>query len=240
MPRIRLVAFDLDNTLWDVEVVQRAEQRLRAWLAAEAPAAAACYSEQGDLRQLYLDLIKQQPQLGHDISGLRRAVLHQVFLRSGTPPEAARTLSERAFEVLLEARHAVEFYPGTLAVLSSMARRYTLGSLTNGNADPRRIGLDRYFSFCFCAADVGARKPAPDLFERALDHQGVAAEESVYVGDHPVDDIGAAAAVGMHTVWINGPIQRARRQETNVRPPASAEIETLQDLPAAIARIEAG
>ena len=38
LSRVRAVAFDLDNTLWDVEpVLERAEARLTQWLAQHCP-----------------------------------------------------------------------------------------------------------------------------------------------------------------------------------------------------------
>ena len=36
-----------------------------------------------------------------------------------------------------------------------------------------------------------------------LQHVDVEAHEAVHVGDHLVDDVKGAAAVGMHTVWVN-------------------------------------
>ena len=58
---------------------------------------------------------------------------------------------------------------------SALARRHRLGALTNGNADIARLGLDRFFRFAFSAADVGAAKPAPEMFRAALLHTSVMA-----------------------------------------------------------------
>ena len=239
MPRLRVITFDLDNTLWNVRtVIGGAERRLVAWLEAEVPEAAAVYRNGEDLMALRSRLIDEQPQLAHDISGLRKAILRHVMRQSGHPEAQARRLAERAFEVLIEARHDIEFFDGALNALAKLSRRYALGSLTNGNADPKRLKLDRYFSFSFCAADVGASKPAPDLFEAALRHTGAAPHEAVHIGDHPIDDIAAAADLGLHTVWFNGPVQREMREEP-ASAPATVEITHLDELVDAVARIEA-
>ena len=238
MPRLRVLTFDLDNTLWNVRtVIGGAERRLVAWLEAETPAAAAIYRNGPSLMAIRSRLIAVEPQLAHDISRLREAILREVMLQAGHGEADALRLAARAFEVFIEARHDIEFFNGALGALANLSRRYALGSLTNGNADPKRLKLDRYFSFSFCAADVGASKPAPDLFEAALRHTGAAPHEVVHIGDHPVDDIAAAADLGLHTVWFNGPVQRAMR-EAPATAPATAEITHLDELVDAVERIE--
>ncbi len=239
MPRLRVITFDLDNTLWNVRtVIGGAERRLVAWLEAELPAAAAVYRNTSDLMAMRGRLVEEQPQLAHDISGLRVAILQQVMRRSGYREAQARQLAARAFEVLIEARHDIEFFDGAFGALGSLSRRYALGSLTNGNADPKRLKLDRYFSFSFCAADVGASKPAPELFEAALRHTGAAPHEVAHIGDHPIDDIAGAADLGLHTIWFNGPVQQSMREEPAIAP-ATVEITHLDELVDAVERIEA-
>jgi putative hydrolase of the HAD superfamily len=48
--------------------------------------------------------------------------------------------------------------------------------------------------------EVGARKPAPAIFERALAELGVDATAALFVGDRLEDDVAGAAGVGMTTV----------------------------------------
>ncbi len=50
------------------------------------------------------------------------------------------------------------------------------------------------------SGEVGARKPAPAIFERALQALDVDPLDALHVGDRLVDDIAGAAAVGMTTV----------------------------------------
>ena len=238
MPRIRLVTFDLDNTLWNVQaVIGNAERRLVGWLDDHAPAAAALYRRSEDINAMRIDLIAAQPQLAHDISRLREEILSLLLRRAGYGSAEAERLAAQAFAAFLEARHEVEFFDGALDALAALSRRYVLGSLTNGNADPKKLKLDRYLTFSFCAADVGAMKPAPDLFRRALEHSGVHPYQAVHVGDHPIDDIAAAAKLGMHTLWVNGPAQQALRR-TPAEARATVEIERLDEVVDAIERIE--
>jgi putative hydrolase of the HAD superfamily len=49
----------------------------------------------------------------------------------------------------------------------------------------------------------GVEKPDPAIFRLAVERAGVAAEECVYVGDHPRIDAEAAEAVGMGSILID-------------------------------------
>jgi putative hydrolase of the HAD superfamily len=60
-----------------------------------------------------------------------------------------------------------------------------------------RHGLDRWFSAVVVSAEVGAAKPDPAPFHAALARLGVEPARALHVGDHEVDEHGAAAA-GMH------------------------------------------
>ena len=202
MKRIELVTFDLDNTLWDVgKVVGGAENRMRTWLAAHAaPVLDEYLSDRTATRRAAL--VARDPGLRHDLSALRVSVMTATVEAAGYPHVEASAIAEAAFEVFLEARHDVEYFDGALEALARLSARYQLGALSNGNAAIARLGLDRFFEFAFSAADVGASKPAPAMFERALAHAGVEPERAVHVGDHLVDDIAGASNLGMHTILV--------------------------------------
>jgi len=50
--------------------------------------------------------------------------------------------------------------------------------------------------------EVGWRKPNIKIFEETLRRLDVTAEETIYVGDSPLEDIKGAKAVGMKTVFV--------------------------------------
>ena len=226
---IELVTFDLDNTLWETDnVIRRAELGSRDWMTRRVPE----FGERFDgasLWALRAEVAEAEPGIGHDVSRMRLAVLRRATRLCGCSEEEARDLAAGAFEEFLRLRHEISYYEGALATLAVLAERYTLGALTNGNADFSRLGLDRYFSFGFTAGDVGASKPDPAMFHAALERAGVPASATVHVGDQPVDDIEGARAVGMHTVWVN-----LGNAADGARVVASAEIHRLDQLPATI------
>jgi putative hydrolase of the HAD superfamily len=200
---IRLITFDLDNTLWSVEdVLVRAEARMRAWLDANVPDYYRLLDRDAIL-ELRSTSIAENPRLAHDVTELRKDVLYRGIRRCGYGEREARAHAEAAFSQFFEARQEVVLFDGALEALEALAAESRLAALTNGNADIRRIGLDRYFAFALAAADVGASKPAPDIFHAALRRVRVTPREGIHIGDHLVDDVAGARGVGMHTIWVN-------------------------------------
>ena len=200
---IRVVAFDLDDTLWAVDpVIRRAESRLADWLATELPGVAY---DRDTVQALREEVLKNYPDVAYRVTDFRLRLLETAMRYSGLSDDAAIHHSREAMEIFLTARNDIEFFDGALQTIETLASSYELGALTNGNADIRRMGLDSHFSFAFSAEDVGAPKPAPDLFLRALAHTGVQPHEMVYVGDDPKKDVDAANNVGLMTVWLRNP-----------------------------------
>ena len=231
---IEVITFDLDNTLWDVDpTLIAAEDAQRQWLLAHRPGAIDHLDHEG-LWQFKQTVWQQHPELLHDVSGIRVQMLYQLQRAAGYGEEDSRSGARRAFAAFLQVRHQVVLYEEALGVLSSLARDYTLGALTNGNADIYKTDAGEYFDFAFLAEDVGASKPHPDMFEAALQHAGVAPAQIVHVGDNPEHDIQGAQAVGMRTVWMN-----SQGQEWPGGPRADQEIDNLLQLPDAIRRIKA-
>ena len=227
---IRLVTFDLDNTLWSVDVViGRAERRMRDWLRPRVPEY-QCLAK-ADHAAIRDGVIADNPGIVHDISLLRERVLAETIEHCGYPRPRAAELAAGAFAEFLDWRHRIDFFAGALDVLDTLSGSYTLASLTNGNADFARLGLDRYFSFGYCAADVGASKPHTAMFERAMLRAGVSPGEAVHIGDHEIDDVEGATAAGMATVWVN-------LVGSDATPGATATVTSLMQLPAALADLE--
>lgn len=84
-----------------------------------------------------------------------------------------------------------------------------LGMITNGFTDfqwmnIKALGIDHYFDTILVSEQEGIKKPHKDIFLRALKALDVSAEESVYIGDHPENDVLGARGAGMHAVWKKG------------------------------------
>ena len=203
MKNLKLVSFDLDNTLWDVDsVILEAEKDLKKWMAINVPQALEIYTAEtlAPIRdQVALDF----PNQIHDLSFMRQQVLYGTMKLSGLPDRMARDQSERAFAIFFEARNRVKLYPGAEDMLSAISKHFPLWALTNGNADIVKAGLGHYFSGAISSADVGAKKPDPKMFNTLLTQQKLKPNQVVHIGDNIVDDVHGASQIGIKTIWIN-------------------------------------
>jgi len=223
---IKALTFDLDDTLWEVwPVVEHAEQLLYEWLAGYYPRIATRFTSL-ELRELCDEIAADQPTIAHDRTRLRKEALQLAARRAGYSEFDV----EAAFAVFFAARNAVELFAEVRPTLKRLARRYTLASLSNGNADLRLIGLDDVFALSLNAIDVGAAKPEALMFEEACRQLQVLPEQVVHIGDDPIHDVQGGLEAGFRTVWVN---RNGRDWPGGAR--ADAEISNLAELEAVLA-----
>ena len=196
---VRAIAFDLDNTLWDVEpVLTRAEALLAAWLQRHCPRITERLSGE-DMRRAREQLALAEPHNAHDVTYLRKTTLARHAREHGYD----ESIAHDAFEAFLAARNEVEVFPDVAPALARLRRRYALASLSNGNADLGRIGLLHVFAVSLNARQIGAAKPERRCFEQLARELALGAGEIAHVGDDPRLDVAAARTAGLVTVWMN-------------------------------------
>jgi 2-haloalkanoic acid dehalogenase type II len=196
---IRAVAFDLDNTLWDVgPVLDRAEQSLQAWLREHCPRIAERVSIE-EMRAARERLARSEPHNAHDFTYLRITALAAHARECGYEEEVA----QRAFEVFFAARNELQLFADVQPALERLRARYTLASLSNGNADLELIGLASLFAVSLNARQIGAAKPHPRCFQQLAHDLRLEPRNILYVGDDPFLDVEAARAAGLRTAWMN-------------------------------------
>jgi 2-haloalkanoic acid dehalogenase type II len=196
---IRAVAFDLDNTLWDVgPVILRAEQCLHDWLREHCPRITERISIE-DMRAARERLARSEPHHAHDFTYLRITALAAHAHECGYAEEVA----ERAFAVFFAARNRLQPYADVQPALERLSRRYALASLSNGNADLELIGLASLFSLSLNARQIGVGKPHPRCFQHLATGLRLEPRQILYVGDDPYLDVEAARAAGLRTAWMD-------------------------------------
>ncbi len=137
---------------------------------------------------------------------VKKAIVYpQLAAEFGWPPELAQTLCDDYY-----ARYHEECigFPGLhpmLAELRDMGLK--LGIITNGWAQTqlgviRALDLEPYFDVILVSETEGVRKPEAEIFERALNRLQTSADRALFVGDHPLNDITGAQAVGMRAIWM--------------------------------------
>lgn len=234
---IKVITFDLDNTLWDVEpAILRAEDAQRQWLLKHRPGAIDTLTHD-ELWAVKKRVWKANPELAHNVTGMRQLFLQDLQRAAGFDEESATRGAQEAFTVFLAERQKVELYSEALSVLEALSARFQLGALTNGNADVYKTDAGEYFDFAFLAEDVGASKPAPDMFHAALNTTGASAEEVLHVGDNPEHDVIGALRVGMHAIWLNAEdAPWPTKHDRDCAPHGT--IKSIGELPAAVVALE--
>ena len=101
--------------------------------------------------------------------------------------------------------------PHVLEALERLAaERIALAAISNAafsgdviGAELARHGLGKHLEFVISSGDVGTRKPAPGIYDLALNRLGVRAREAWFVGDSEAEDLVGAEAVGLMPVLFN-------------------------------------
>lgn len=196
---VRLITIDLDDTVWPcAPVIQAAETALYAWLAEQAPRLTERFDPDA-LRDHRRALMTERPEIAHDVTAVRLLSLRALL--EGLDYDIA--LADTAMDLFRQHRNRVEPYADVAPVLARLRTRHRLVAVTNGNAEVHETPLRDAFHRSLTAAEAGAAKPDPALFELAMDWAGVGPAETLHVGDDPVRDVEAARQLGIAAVWVN-------------------------------------
>ena len=103
-------------------------------------------------------------------------------------------------------KHCVPF-PNLLSTLEHLKNsNLALGIITNGFGqfqmdNIKALRIDSYFDAILVSEWEGIKKPDPQIFHKAMEQLQVMPSESIYVGDHPENDVKAANNAGMKSIW---------------------------------------
>lgn len=199
---IAAMTFDLDDTLYDNrEVIQRTQLESVRFLQALHPALSAVQSS--DLQRIREALREQEPEIYHDVTEWRRRAVEQLLCESGLDAATASSGAAQAMANFAHWRSQITPSQETHDTLRALSQRWPLVAITNGNADPSRFGLDRYFRFILRAGPDGRAKPFGDMYHRAAQALGVAPGQILHVGDDLTTDVAGAVRNGLQACWIN-------------------------------------
>lgn len=65
----------------------------------------------------------------------------------------------------------------------------------------KSMGIAAYFDEILISESEGVRKPDKEIFIRALERLNVRAQEAIFVGDHPINDVQASMNAGLVGIW---------------------------------------
>jgi HAD superfamily hydrolase (TIGR01549 family) len=114
-------------------------------------------------------------------------------------------------------------------LLKGIKERCKLGLISNFTYAPviyaslRKLGINHYLDAVIVSHENGWRKPHAQIFQDALRTLQVNAEETVFIGDSPNEDIQGAIAAGIKTVFFPSQFYTLKDlQESNQKPDYAA------------------
>lgn len=116
-------------------------------------------------------------------------------------------LEQRSGERFRELRDEVVAFPGARDLLRALHDRgFVVVLATSGREDDVRhmrelLGADEWITAEVNSSEIDASKPAPDIFELALERAGVPAQRAMVIGDTGWD-IDAAARCGLRCIAV--------------------------------------
>lgn len=195
LPPLRLISFDLDDTIVDSEALtparlEAAIEALRvAGVRREAAvweaALAAAWDADPTVGGRFLPLVAK---LGLDVQSDDAAV------------HAARAAYDAALFAGLRA------FPDAVEVLIRLKPHYRIAVTTNGPAalqreKLRRSGIEGLLDAVVVSSEVGVWKPDPAIFALTCAAVGVSAHEAAHIGDALGTDVSGARAAGLMAIW---------------------------------------
>jgi putative hydrolase of the HAD superfamily len=127
-------------------------------------------------------------------------------MRPALGPAAAGADGARLTRALLASLRFLPFPDAAPALRALRARGLRLVVVSNWDASLHvrlaETGLAPLVDGAIASAELGAAKPAPEIFARALELAGVDAADAVHVGDSPEADVAGARAAGARPVLV--------------------------------------
>ena len=146
----------------------------------------------------------------NDDKGWWRELVGHVF--DQVAPSVNELDRDNFFEVAYEhfAEAGVwELYPEVPEVLEQLRPHFQFAVISNFDGRLRfilqHLGISNYFSYIFISSELGADKPDPEIFRRALNLIDLNANEVLHVGDDPERDWKAAKAAGLSVFRLDRP-----------------------------------
>jgi len=224
---IRAVFFDVDFTLIYPGPTFQAEGYRRACAAEGIAVDPDKFDAATAASSFILDEVEEQIY-SHDLFvHYTASIIEHMGGRGEKVIDVARAIYEQ-----WSVNHHFEMYEDVAPVLTGLSERgLVVGAISNSHrsldAFCEHFSLRDLITVAVSSAEHGYMKPHRSIFDAALAKAGVAAGESVMVGDSLRHDIDGAVAAGMRAVLL-----RRSGEVPASLPPDVSVITTLTDLPA--------
>ncbi|GIU36599.1 HAD-IA family hydrolase [Shewanella schlegeliana] len=222
------ISFDLDDTLYDNRpIIVQAEAELQSFLHQAYPKSAKW--QFADWRRLKFALFRESPELRHDTTAARLAMLERGLLQLGYDAQTAQTGAQAGLDHFVKHRSHFKVSTEVIELLTQLKQKYRLVGITNGNVDHQRIGLEGVFEFVLHPGHGYKQKPSTEMFILAAEKLGLPLASILHIGDSAKSDVDGARRAGCQAVWLNPSFGGTEKSIANVLLP-HIEISSVQQL----------
>lgn len=206
MNNIEAVIFDLDNTILD---------RVKTFRGFTNSLAQQYFSHIEDTSAIIERII----ELDHDGYKDKNELFSELLLELPweVKPEHNELMDYYAYHYV---RNAI-LMESAIEMVEHLRKTYKVGLITNGKTLIQygkidQLGIRGHFDCILVSEEAGVKKPNVRIFEMALEQLGVEADQCVYIGDHPKNDIEGAGMAGMNTIWFE--VNQPWREDITIAP----------------------
>ncbi len=201
MTRYRWLLFDADGTLFDYDTAEAAALDA-TWRELGLPPTAGLVDA---YRRINAGLWRV-----YEAGGITQKDLQiERFVRLLGELDGSADPTRLSRSYLVHLARQTFLLDGARELLEWVRGRFRLALITNGIPEvqrPRikRSGFDRLFPVVVISGEEGVAKPAPEIFDVALQRMGgPAREEILLIGDSLSSDIRGGVDYGIDTCWFN-------------------------------------
>jgi HAD superfamily hydrolase (TIGR01549 family) len=127
----------------------------------------------------------------------------------------------------------LELREGAKKLLTQTQAQCRVGLISNFTHAPvihkslRKVGISQFFNAIVISEENGWRKPSAEIFRDSLNRLQVKADEALFIGDSPIEDIKGAKDAGLKTVFVPSQFNRLKDLHESKQKPDY----TAKDLP---------
>lgn len=208
MGDIKVVFFDLDNTLWDFEKNSKLtlnelyEEKIKIF---DKDRVGCCN---------FIEVFEKINEGLWEDYRCKRVSKEQLRLLRFYKSLKEIGIDDKSFAEAVEkeyvSRTALQPFliDNAVDVLNYLHGKYSLGLITNGFAEAQEVklknsGIGKYFDYVCVSEIAGFNKPDRGIFDYALKNAGINPAQALFIGDeYDVDMLGAQNA-GIKGIWFN-------------------------------------
>jgi len=211
-PQIKIISFDLDNTLYDNRpIIASAEHESHKYLEYE-------FSKQGKQysKEMFIALrkfsIKSSPIEFENLSHLRQTILDQLCVDL----DGGELIAKEAMDLFLARRIPQSVPTEIISMLEKLQEKYKLVAVTNGNCEVNKMSIGKYFCKDYSPQDGYRAKPHPEMLQQILREFKISPAQLLHIGDQEDSDGKAAENADCPFIYF-APFDKSNLREQTIQ-----------------------